>query len=171
MNHASGTVTNSRVRIVQGLVAASLLLLTVVDAQAGNCHLSIEANDLMQYNARALQIDPDCKDIQLTLKHVGKQPAHVLGHDWVLSRSSDVAALANAGIAAGLEHGYVPQGDARIIASTKVVGGGEETTVTFSAGSLVPGVDYSYFCSYPGHSTFMRGRLMLADRTKLAVNR
>jgi len=149
-----------------------LALLAITGAaQAGNCHLSIEANDLMQFNARALQIDPDCKDIQLTLKHVGKQPAHVLGHDWVLARSSDVAALSNAGIAAGLEHGYVPQGDPRIIASTKVVGGGEETTVTFSAAALVPGVDYSYFCSYPGHASFMRGRLMLADKSKLAVNR
>lgn len=149
-----------------------LALLAITGAaQAENCHLSIEANDLMQFNARALQIDPACKDIQLTLKHVGKQPAHVLGHDWVLARSSDVAALSNAGIAAGLEHGYVPQGDVRVIASTKVVGGGEETTVTFSAAALVPGVDYSYFCSYPGHSTFMRGRLMLADKSKLAVNR
>ncbi len=156
-----------RVRWPLGL---ALLAITGA-AQAGNCHLSIEANDLMQFNARALQIDPECKDIQLTLKHVGKQPAHVLGHDWVLARSSDVAALSNAGIAAGLEHGYVPQGDARVIASTKVVGGGEETTVTFSAAALVPGVDYSYFCSYPGHSTFMRGRLMLADKSKLAVNR
>ena len=39
------------------------------------------------------------------------------------------------------------------------------------AAALVPGVDYSYFCSYPGHSTFMRGRVMLADKAKLAVNR
>lgn len=151
-------------------LSLALLVISGV-AQAGNCHLSIEANDLMQFNARALQIDPDCKDIQLTLRHVGKQPAHVLGHDWVLARSSDVAALSSAGIAAGLEKGYVPQGDQRVIASTRVVGGGEETTVTFSAASLVPGVDYSYFCSYPGHATFMRGRLLLADKTKLAVNR
>ena len=147
------------------------LLAIAAAAQADNCHLSIEANDLMQFNARALQIDPDCKDIQLTLKHVGKQPAHVLGHDWVLARSSDVAALSNAGIAAGRDNGYVPKGDQRIIASTRVVGGGEETTVTFSAAALVPGVDYSYFCSYPGHATFMRGRLMLADKTKLATSR
>ncbi len=140
-------------------------------AQAANCHLNIEANDLMQFNARALEIDPDCKDIQLTLKHVGKQPAHVLGHDWVLARTSDVAALANAGIAAGLDKGYLPQGDHRIIAATKVVGGGEETTISFNASALVPGVDYSYFCSYPGHSTFMRGRVMVADKAKLAVNR
>jgi len=151
-------------------LALALLALTGA-AQAANCHLNIEANDLMQFNARALQIDPDCKDVQLTLKHVGKQPAHVLGHDWVLARSSDVAALANAGIAAGLDKGYLPQGDRRIIAATKVVGGGEETTISFNAASLVPGVDYSYFCSYPGHSTFMRGRVMLADKTKLAVNR
>jgi len=147
------------------------LLATTAAAQAGNCQLSIEANDLMQFNARALQIDPDCKDVQMTLKHVGKQPAHVIGHDWVLARSSDVAALSNAGIAAGLEHGFVPQSDRRVIASTRVVGGGEETTVTFSAALLVPGVDYTYFCSYPGHSTFMRGRLIQADKTKLATNR
>ena len=150
----------------------SLALLAIAGgAQAANCHLNIEANDLMQFNARALQIDPECVEVQLTLKHVGKQPAHVLGHDWVLARSSDVAALANAGIAAGLDKGYLPAGDHRIIAATKVVGGGEETTISFNAAALVPGVDYSYFCSYPGHSTFMRGRVMLADKAKLAVNR
>lgn len=150
---------------------ALTLLAMASGAQAANCHLNIEANDLMQFNARALQIDPECSEVQLTLKHVGKQPAHVLGHDWVLARTSDVAALANAGIAAGLDKGYLPAGDHRIIAATRVVGGGEETTISFSAAALVPGVDYSYFCSYPGHSTFMRGRVMLADKAKLAVAR
>jgi azurin len=150
----------------------SLALLAAAGAaQAGNCHLTIEANDLMQFNARALEIDPECKDVQLTLKHVGKLPAHVLGHDWVLSRSSDVAALVNAGMAAGLDHGYLPQGDHRVVAATKVVGGGEETTIGFNAAALVPGVDYSYFCSYPGHSSLMRGRVILGGKTKLAANR
>ena len=70
-------------------------------AHAANCELTIDANDMIQFNSRALQVDPACSAVQLTLRHVGKQEAHVLGHDWVLARSSDVSALANAGMAAG----------------------------------------------------------------------
>ena len=147
------------------------LLAAAGAAQAAECHLTIEANDMMQYNARALEVDPECKEVQLTLKHVGKQPAHVLGHDWVLARSADVAALANAGMSAGLDHGYLPQGDQRVVAATKVVGGGEETTIRFSTTNLAPGVDYSYFCSYPGHAAIMRGRLILGGKSRLAANR
>ena len=154
------------------LARAGLLCLAMGGAaRADNCHVSIDANDMVQFNTRVLQVDAACLEVQLTLHHVGQMEAHVLGHDWVLARTSDVAALANAGIAAGLDKGYLPAGDHRIIAATKVVGGGEETTISFNAAALVPGVDYSYFCSYPGHSTFMRGRVMLADKAKLAVNR
>jgi azurin len=94
----------------------------------------------------------------------------VLGHDWVLARSADVAALANAGIAAGFDKGYLPPGDKRILAATRIVGGGEATTITFSTANLVPGGDYSFFCSYPGHTSMMRGRFQLAAKESLASN-
>jgi azurin len=128
---------------------------------AQTCRLNIEANDMMQYNARALRVGPECTEVELTFRHVGKEDAHVLGHDWVLARSSDVNALANAGISAGFDHGYVPPDDPRVIAATKVIGGGEETMITFSTAKLDPSVDYSFFCSYPGHTPTMRGRLQL----------
>lgn len=140
-------------------------------AHAANCQLTIEANDMIQFNARALTIEASCKEVELTLHHVGKQQAHVLGHDWVLARTNDVTALANAGIAAGFDKGYLPTGDKRVLASTKIVGGGELTTITFSTANLVPGGDYSFFCSYPGHTTLMRGRFLVGAKESLAANR
>jgi azurin len=140
-------------------------------AHASECQLTILANDMIQYNARTLNIDAGCKQIELTLRHVGKQQAHVLGHDWVLARTADVAALANGGIAAGFDNGYLPVGDKRVIAATKIVGGGESTTITFSTSALVVGGDYSFFCSYPGHSPMMRGRFQVTGNVDLASNR
>jgi azurin len=140
-------------------------------AHAADCQLNIEANDLIQFNAHALQVDAACPEVQLTLHHVGKMDAHVLGHDWVLARSADVAAIANAGIAAGFDKGYLPQGDKRVLAATRIVGGGEAATVTFSTASLVAGGDYAFFCSYPGHTSMMRGRFQFISRNSLASNR
>lgn len=140
-------------------------------AHAANCQLIIEANDMMQFNARALQVDAGCAEVQLTLRHVGKQEAHVLGHDWVLARTADVGALASAGIAAGFDKGYLPTGDKRVIAATRIVGGGEVTTITFSTANLAAGGDYSFFCSYPGHTSMMRGRFQVTAKDSLAANR
>jgi azurin len=149
----------------------ALAACTAGAAQAANCQLTVEANDMIQFNARALQVDAGCSEVQLTLHHVGKMEAHVLGHDWVLARSADVSALANAGIAAGFDKGYLPPGDKRILAATRIVGGGEATTITFSTANLVPGGDYSFFCSYPGHTSMMRGRFQIAAKEGMAVNR
>jgi azurin len=95
----------------------------------------------------------------------------VLGHDWVLARSADVAALANAGIAAGFDKGYLPAGDKRVLAATRIVGGGEATTISFSTANLVAGGDYAFFCSYPGHTSMMRGRFQLTGKESLVSNR
>ena len=150
-----------------GLVLAAS---SAVAAHAADCRLMIDANDMMQFNARALQIDASCSQVELTLHHVGKQQAHVLGHNWVLARTTDVAALANAGIAAGFDKGYVPAGDKRVIAATKIVGGGESATIAFSTADLVPGASYSFFCSYPGHTSMMRGRFQIMGKVNLASN-
>ena len=56
MNHTSSKVTNSRLRIVQGLVAAPLPLLTVVDARASECQFAIDGNDQMQFSQRQLGV-------------------------------------------------------------------------------------------------------------------
>jgi azurin len=156
--------------VALGMFATLALGGVHVARAAGTCAVSIEANDIMQYNARMLQVDGDCESVELTLRHVGKQDAHVIGHDWVLARSGDVAALSNAGMAAGFDKGYLPANDPRILAATKVVGGGEAVTIHFSTSGLAQGGDYSFFCSYPGHSALMRGRFKFGDKDKVASN-
>jgi len=91
-----------------------------------------------------------------------------MGHDWVLAKDSDVSGIVNAGLAAGLSHGFVPENDKRIIAATKVVGGGESTTVKFSTAALVQGARYVFFCTAPGHSSVMHGRFLFGDATRVA---
>ena len=153
------------------LLALAIAAGTVGRAHADDCQLTILANDMIQYNTRALRVDAACKRVEITLRHVGKQDAHVLGHDWVLARTSDVSALAAAGLGAGFEHGYMPAGDPRVIAATKVIGGGESTTITIDMSKLAPGGDYTFFCSYPGHSSMMRGRLQVTGSSDVAANR
>jgi len=146
--------------IKQWLVGMALVLSADLAMAAKTCPLAIEGNDLMKYNVTELKVAPDCTEVELTLKHVGKLPKQTMGHNWVLAKTSDYTAIANAGMAAGLDKDYLPADDKRIIAHTKVVGGGESTSVKFPVSKLTKGADYTFFCSFPGHYGLMHGKLV-----------
>ena len=59
-------------------------------------------------------------------------------------------------MSAGVDHDYLPKDDPRILAHTKLVGGGESTSVTFKTDGLA-GKDLTFFCSFPGHFALMKG--------------
>ncbi|MGH8324244.1 MAG: azurin, partial [Steroidobacteraceae bacterium] len=99
-----------------------------------------------------------CKEVTLTIHHAGQLPAAAMGHNWVLVNTSDLTAVANAGMAAGLAENYVAPGDKRVLAHTKIVGGGQSASVTFSTSILKAGGDYSFLCTFPGHNVSMRGK-------------
>ena len=92
-----------------------------------------------------------------------------MGHDWVLAKTADVASIVNDGMNAGLENNYQKPGDTRIVAATKVIGGGETSTVRFATAQLEPGGSYTYFCSTPGHYSLMKGRLVFNTANSPAV--
>lgn len=125
--------------------------------EAAECKLEITASDKMKFNTAALSVPSACKEVTLTLKNEGKLPKNIMGHNWVLSAAADAKEVATAGASAGLDKEYVPQGDKRVLASTKVVGPGESTSVTFDVSKLKAGEKYAYFCSFPGHSMVMKG--------------
>lgn len=156
----------TRMKSIRTLAVA--LLLGAAAAHADPCKLTVESNDRMQFNVRELSVPAECSAVELTLHDVGKLPATVMGHDWVLARDSDMAAIVNAGLAAGLTRGYVPENDRRVIAATHLVGGGESATVQFSTASLVPGERYSFFCTSPGHAAMMHGRFLVEAPGRLA---
>ncbi len=125
------------------------------------CSVDIEGNDAMQFNLKTIDVDKSCKDFTVNLKHTGKMAKNVMGHNWVLTTTADMQAAATDGMSAGLDKDYVKAGDARIIAHSKIIGGGETTSVTFAVSKLAAGTAYTYFCSFPGHWGIMKGTLAL----------
>jgi len=123
----------------------------------GSCQQVIEGNDMLQFNLKEMVVSANCKEVTVTLKHTGAMPANVMGHNWVLTNNTDFMPVAQAGGAASIENNYVPVGDQRVLAATTIIGGGQETSVTFSIDSLVVGDDYTFFCSFPGHYAIMKG--------------
>lgn len=141
------------------LAAVALTALALpLSAHADPCKVEISGNDLLQYDKQELAVPATCKEITVTLHHIGKQPREAMGHDWVLVRTKDLPAVDQAGLSAGLAADYIAPGDKRVLAHTKVIGGGQTTSVTFSASILSKGGDYSYLCTFPGHSALMHGK-------------
>ncbi|WP_200843284.1 azurin, partial [Raoultella sp. 18086] len=118
--------------------------------------IEIEGNDAMQFNKSAISVPQSCKQFTVKLKHAGKLPKTAMGHNWVLAKTADMQGASADGMAAGAEKNYVKDGDKRVIAHTKLLGGGESDAVTFPVASLKAGEAYTYFCSFPGHSALMK---------------
>lgn len=126
------------------------------------CEAVIESNDQMRYNTDTLTIGRQCAEFTVVLKHVGQMPKAAMGHNIVITRTADMAAVAKDGQSAGAAHGFVKSGDTRIIAHTDLIGGGEEARIVLKPAQFHEG-DYSFFCSFPGHEGLMRGKVVLAD--------
>ena len=143
--------------------AATVLLLAALAiprfAHADPCQLEISGNDQMQYDKQVLTVPASCQEVTVTLHHAGKLPREAMGHNWVLVNGADLEAVANGGMGAGLANDYVAAGDKRVLAHTKVIGGGQTTSVTFPTSILKAGGNYRYLCSFPGHHALMHGTL------------
>jgi len=139
-----------------------LVALGVTTAHAApNCVVKLKGNDAMQFDLKTATVSASCPRITIELTHTGKMAAQVMGHNVVVSQTGDMNAIAAAGMKAGAAAGYVPKGDAKVIAATSVVGGGASTKTTFAGSKLKAGGDYSFFCSFPGHAALMKGKLVV----------
>jgi len=123
------------------------------------CKIEITGSDQMQYDKKELAVAADCTQVELTLHHSGKLPAQAMGHNWVLAKSADMGGVVSDGISAPFADDHIKKGDARVIAHTKIVGGGQSASVTFPTSALKAGEAYSFFCTFPGHSALMKGVL------------
>jgi azurin len=128
-------------------------------AVVADCATEIEGNDAMQFNVSSIAVPASCTDFKITLKHTGTMPVAAMGHNVVITRTSDMQAVAADGMGAGAANSYVKEGDARVIAHSKLVGGGETTSVSFPVSKIKEGGPYEFFCSFPGHSMIMKGTI------------
>ena len=127
-------------------------------SSVASCSFDIIVGDYLKFNINEMWVKKSCGTISINLKHEGKLAANMMGHNWVLTKTSDVTEIAADGISAGLANDYVNAKDNRILAWTKIIGGGEETSISLSTIELIEGSDYTFFCSFPGHSYGMRGQ-------------
>jgi azurin len=147
--------------MIRKLVAVSLLTLASSHVLAAECSVDVDSTDQMMFNTKAIAIDKTCKTFTVNLGHSGSLPKNVMGHNWVLSKTADAQPIATDGLSAGIDKQYLKEGDARVIAYTKIIGAGEKDSVTFDVSKLEAGQDYTFFCSFPGHIAMMKGAVTL----------
>lgn len=127
----------------------------------GKCEVIISATDMMQYDATELKIDPSCSDLKLTLKHTGKLPANIMGHNVVFVADSNFNTLVSTiDMANGAENGYLPKSEL-ILGQTAIIGGGESSSLILDLSRFEKGGSYTFFCSFPGHYSMMKGTLTI----------
>lgn len=120
--------------------------------------ITLGSNDMMQFDKKELKVKAGQK-VKLTLKHTGKLAKTAMGHNFVLlAAGTDLAQFASkANLARDTE--YIPASEkAKILAYTKLIGGGESTVVEFTAPKKGT---YPYICSFPGHYAIMQGKLIV----------
>ena len=143
------------------LLALALFGAAGMAQAAGNCTVSLKGDDAMKFDLKEATVSASCPTITIELTHSGKLPVTAMGHNVVVSKTADLAAVARDGMKAGAAGAYVQAGDARVVAHTSLIGGGQKTKITFPGKKLTAGGDYSFFCSFPGHSTLMKGKLVV----------
>jgi azurin len=147
--------------MIRKLVAASLLTLASGHLLAAECSVDVDSTDQMTFSTKAIEIDKSCKEFTVNLKHSGSLPKNVMGHNLVVSKEADMQPIATDGLSAGIDKQYLKEGDARIIAHTKIIGAGETDSLRIDVSKLDPAEKYGFFCSFPGHISMMKGTITL----------
>lgn len=117
--------------------------------------ITVNSNDQMKFDVKEIRVKAGEK-IKLTLNHTGKLQKTVMGHNFVLlAAGTDVANFATAAMSAKATD-YIPAKGA--LAHTKLIGGGESTTIEFTAPKKGT---YDFICSFPGHYAIMKGKFIV----------
>lgn len=147
-------------RIAVFAFASVLLFVPVRAVAAGDQTITISGNDQMKFDTTDINGKVGQK-ITLTLTNDGSLPKTAMAHNIVvLKPGTDVAAfVAAASASARASAGYLPEGAqaGQIIVHTKLLGPGEEDTISFTPAAA--GV-YEYVCTFPQHAAAgMRGKI------------
>ena len=126
------------------------------------CTFDVKVGDQLAFSTSSISAPASCGSVTVNLTHTGNLPKAAMGHNWVLIPKDQVEAVATAGMSAGVDGSYLADGEDRYIAATKIIGGGESDSVTFSLSDLDPDAEYMYICTFPGHWSVMRGTFTIS---------
>ena len=110
---------------------------------------SVEVNGETYYLLEGISAETG-EELTVKLTTISSLPATAMAHNFVLLEGeADAQEFVNASMKAK-DNNYIAPGMTDIIlAQTDMVGGGEDTQVSFSAPETAG--DYEYLCSFPGH--------------------
>jgi azurin len=147
---------NSNKLIAAFMLAAPVLMASNAHA-AASCNINVEVTEAMAYTVKNIDVPKTCKDFTVNLKAQGTMAKAVMGHNIVITKEADKEAVITDGGTAGAAANYMKAKDARIVAGSIVIGGGESTSVKFKVKNLNAKEKYVFFCSFPGHGAIMKG--------------
>lgn len=131
-------------------------------AATASCETTISGDDAMKFDTATINVSKACPEYTIHLKHVGTKPKAMMGHNVVITSEADMQGVVADALVAGPDHDYLKADDSRVIVHTDLIGGGEETSVTFDPTKLADG-SYKFFCTFPGHAGTMKGDVVLVD--------
>ena len=127
------------------------------DVEDGVTEILLTGNDQMRFNLKQIKVNAGDK-VKLTLKHIGELDVNVMGHNFVLLEpGTNINDFASNAVAAK-DNDYIPKNTDAVIVHTEMIGGGEQTSITFDAPKK--GV-YDFICSFPGHVALMQGKFIV----------
>jgi azurin len=119
--------------------------------------ITLNSNDAMKFDMSEIKVKQG-QTVVLTLNHTGKLPATAMGHNFVLLNQGVVMADWATAAVQAKDNDYIPNDGKDVIAHTKTIGGGESTSVTFTAPAAGT---YDFLCSFPGHYAMMNGKFIV----------
>ena len=129
-------------------------------ADTGACSADLSGNDAMQFSTKEIAIPASCQQFTIRFKHAGSMPKASMGHNVVVAKTSDLNGVIKDGMKAGPAADYVKAGDERVLAKTKLLGGGESDSLTLDV-AAIKAAPYSFVCTFPGHTASMRGTIVI----------
>ncbi len=118
-------------------------------------NIVINSNDQMKFDKSEIRVKAGEK-IKLTLNHTGELPKNAMGHNFVLlEKGTEIADFGMKAMDAK-DNEYIPSKG--VITHTKLIGGGESTTIEFTAPAKGT---YDFVCSFPGHYAMMKGKFIV----------
>lgn len=139
-------------------IAFILLMAPVAFGQVRT--VNIEGHDNLRYSVETIKAKAGEK-LKIVLKTISVMDKSMMAHNWVLlKQGTDAMNFATKGLEHQDNDFIDPALKDKVIARTKLVGNGEEGSVTFTVPAKKG--EYTYLCTFRGHfQAGMKGKLIV----------
>ncbi len=148
--------------IFTAFAVAGLGLVSNLQAEEADKKITVTCNDTMKFDTAEITAKVG-ETVSITVKNVGNLPKVAMGHNLVILKpGTEPMGFAGKCVATKDTTGLpADEADMKlVVASSKMLGPGEEETITFEAPAVG---EYPFICTFPGHAALMKGVLKVGE--------